>query len=127
MGELRQRDDVELVRRKRVGVGDALLPDVGGARFAVLVGVAAINRDSGTWSGQCFTFGGRVQVRNILYMATLPATRWNEPIKAYYGALVRRGNPKKVALGACMRKLIIHLNGVLRDVSTPTHAAPTTS
>lgn len=91
---------------------------------AALAGVAPINRDSGTWSGQRYTFGGRVQVRNILYMATLSATRWNDHIKAFYQRLLKRGKRKKVALVACMRKLLIHLNSLSRSVPTPPHTAP---
>lgn len=91
---------------------------------AALAGVAPINRDSGTWSGQRYTFGGRVQVRNILYMATLAATRWNDHIKAFYQRLVKRGKRKKVALVACMRKLLIYLNSLSRNVAAPPHTAP---
>jgi transposase len=92
------------------GVGDvtsrtliADLPELGQLdrrRIAALVGVAPVNRDSGQMRGRRTIAGGRVDVRNALYMATLSATRWNPVIGQHYTNLVERGGPKKVALAA---------------------------
>ena len=94
------------------GIGDvtahtliADLPELGQLdrrRVAALVGVAPINRDSGQMRGKRTIAGGRVEVRNALYMATLAAIRWNPVINKHYHGLVDRGRPKKVALVACM-------------------------
>ncbi len=94
------------------------LPELGKLnreQIAKLVGVAPINRDSGTWKGQRFVMGGRVHVRRVLYMATLVATRCNEKIRAHYLHLVARGKAKKLALVACMRKLLTILNTLLKN------------
>lgn len=84
-------------------------------RLAALVGVAPLSRDSGTLRGVRTVWGGRAGVRTTLYMATLAATRWNPAIKAFYERLCAKGKPKKVALTACMRKLLSILNAVLRN------------
>ncbi len=107
------------------GVGDqtarclvAHLPELGNCsrqQIAALVGVAPINRDSGRMRGKRTTFGGRANVRNILYMATLVAIRRNDVIKAYYQRLVKDGKKKIVALVAAMRKLLTILNAMLRE------------
>jgi transposase len=81
---------------------------------ASLVGVAPIARESGTWSGRRFTFGGRSEARRVLYMAALSAIRYNPHIKVFYARLRARGKHGKVALVACMRKLLVHLNARLR-------------
>lgn len=81
---------------------------------AALVGVAPINRDSGQMRGRRMIAGGRTEVRNVLYMATLSATRWNPVISKHYQALVERGRPKKVALVACMRRFLGILNAIVR-------------
>jgi transposase len=81
---------------------------------AALVGVAPINRDSGTHRGQRTTHGGRAVARTALYMATLSAARYNPPIKEFYKRLRQAGKPAKVALIACERKLLVILNAVLR-------------
>jgi transposase len=89
------------------------LPELGQLNreeIAKLVGVAPLNRDSGTSKGQRYAAGGRSHVRRVLYMATLVATRRNEKIKAYYRHLLTKGKLKKVALVACMRKLLTILN-----------------
>jgi transposase len=106
------------------GVGDvtshtliADLPELGQLdrrRIAALVGVAPINRDSGQMRGRRTIAGGRIDVRNVLFMATLTATRWNPVISRHYQALVDRGRPKKVALVACMRRLLGILNAIIR-------------
>jgi len=84
-------------------------------RLAALVGVAPLNRDSGTLRGIRTVWGGRSGVRTTLYMATLSATRHNPAIREFYGRLVAAGKPKKVALTACMRKLLTILGAVLRN------------
>lgn len=82
--------------------------------ISVLVGVAPVNRDSGTMRGRRTIFGGRAGVRTALYMGALVATRFNPVIKAFYTRLVAAGKPKKVALVACMRKLLTIVNAMLR-------------
>jgi len=106
------------------GVGDvtahtliADLPELGQLdrrRVAALVGVAPVNRDSGQMRGKRTITGGRAGVRGALYMATLSAIRWNPVISKHYGSLVERGRPKKVALVACMRRLLGILNAIIR-------------
>ncbi|HBB9565663.1 TPA: transposase, partial [Escherichia coli] len=73
-----------------------------------------VNRDSGTMRGRRTIFGGRIGARTALYMAALVATRFNPVIKAFYSRLLAVGKPKKVALVACMRKLLTILNAMLR-------------
>lgn len=82
--------------------------------ISALVGVVPVNRDSGTMRGRRTIFGGRAGVRTALYMAALVATRCNPVIKAFYTRLVAAGKPKKVALVACMRKLLTILNAMFR-------------
>lgn len=84
-------------------------------RLAALVGVAPLNRDSGTLRGIRTVWGGRSAVRKTLYMATLAATRSNPTVKSFYERLVAAGKPKKVALTACMRKLLAIVGAVLRN------------
>ncbi|MFZ1414705.1 MAG: IS110 family transposase [Defluviicoccus sp.] len=96
----------------------AELPELGALdrrRIAALVGVAPINRDSGAMRGRRMIAGGRGGVRKVLFMATLTAIRRNPPIKALYDRLAGAGRPKKLALTACMRKLITVLNAIIRD------------
>lgn len=96
----------------------AELPELGRLsrhEIAALVGVAPFNRDSGKWKGQRSTWGGRSPVRSALYMATLVATQYNAYIRAYYQRLLARGKAKKTALVACMRKLIVILNTMLKN------------
>lgn len=95
----------------------ASLPELGTLerrKISALVGVAPFNRDSGGHLGRRTTWGGRSDVRHILYMATLSATRYNPTIRAFFRQLVARGKPKKVALVACMRKLLTILNSILK-------------
>ena len=73
-----------------------------------------MNRDSGAKTGRRYIRGGREVARQALYMAALAATRWNTVIKARYAHLVATGKKPKVALVACMRKLLIHLNSLMR-------------
>ena len=79
------------------------------------MGVAPLNRDSGAYRGRRTTWGGRASVRTVLYMATLSATRVNPDIRAFYERLVARGKPKKVALVAASRKMLIMINALVRD------------
>lgn len=107
------------------GVGKVLsstliseLPELGdltGKEIASLVGVAPFPHDSGKIKGKRFCRGGRNQVRRILYMATLNATRFNPIIKEQYDNLCERGKIKKVALIACARKLLVILNAMVRN------------
>lgn len=93
------------------------LPELGaltGKQISALVGVAPFNRDSGTLRGTRTVWGGRAQVRAVLYMGALVATRFNPVIRAFYQRLCAAGKPKKVALTACMRKLLIILNAMLK-------------
>ena len=94
------------------------LPELGKAsrqEIAALVGVAPLNRDSGTLRGKRCTWGGRAPVRAVLYMAALVAVRWNPRLRSMYQRLRQAGKLKKVALVACMRKLLTMLNAMLRD------------
>lgn len=96
----------------------ALLPELGTLnekKIAALVGVAPFNRDSGTLRGRRTVWGGRARVRGALYMAALVGTRWNPILKAFYTRLRAAGKPAKVALVACMRKLLIIVNAMIRD------------
>jgi transposase len=89
------------------------LGSIGRKSVAALAGVAPLNRDSGTMRGRRTVWGGRAGVRQALYMATLSAVRFNPPLKEFYMRLVEAGKPKKVAMVACMRKLLILLNSLL--------------
>lgn len=95
----------------------ASLPELGTLtrqQIAALVGVAPLNRDSGRFRGSRHVWGGRAHVRAALYMGTLVATRFNPVIRAFYQRLCAAGKPKKVALTACMRKLLTILNAMLK-------------
>jgi transposase len=83
-------------------------------QISALIGVAPMNCDSGTMRGRRRILGGRASVRHVLYMAALVASRHNAVIKAFYDRLVAAGKPKKVALVACMRKLLTILNAMVR-------------
>lgn len=99
----------------------AALPELGRLthkQIAKLVGLAPLNRDSGRRRGRRAVWGGRADVRNALYMATLSATRYNPVIRPLYQRLLAAGKPKKVAMVACMRKLLIILNAMLK-ANTP--------
>jgi transposase len=111
--------------REVKGLGDvsiltllASLPELGTLnrkQIAALVGVAPLNRDSGTLHGRRCVWGGRAEVRQTLYMATLSAVRYNPVLKAFYTRLREAGKTAKVALVACMRKLLTIINAMLRD------------
>ncbi len=95
----------------------AELPELGTLsrrQIAALVGVAPFNRDSGAWRGRRSIWGGRASVRAVLYMATVAATRANPAIRAFYQRLVAAGKRPKVALTACMRKLLILCNALCK-------------
>ncbi len=97
------------------------LPELGKCNrteIAALVGTAPFNHDSGYKRGKRVVKGGRADVRNVLYMATLTATRHNPMIKKFYDRLVKSGKEKKVALVACMRKLLTILNSMIRNKTT---------
>mgnify|MGYP006210152513 CR=1 FL=1 len=111
--------------RTGVAVLLAELPELGKLdrrRVAALVGVAPLNRDSGQMRGQRSIWGGRAQVRRTLYMATLTAVRYNPVLKPYYEHLLAAGKRKKVALVACMRKLLTMLNAIAKH-GTPWNPA----
>lgn len=110
------------------GVGPVLvstllaeLPELGRLnkkQIAALVGVAPFNHDSGKYRGKRAIYGGRISVRNVLYMSTLTACRWNPVIKVFYERLKTAGKPEKVAIVACMRKLLVILNAMAKTNST---------
>lgn len=94
------------------------LPELGTLnrrKISALVGVAPMNRDSGTFKGRRSIWGGRAKVRSILYMCALTAIKYNPKIKAFYQRLVNAGKKFKVALTACMRKLLIVLNTMIKN------------
>ena len=115
----------EKILRKVKGVGPvtacqllATLPELGQLNrreIASLAGLAPINRDSGQFRGKRMICGGRSAVRKALYMATLVATIHNPTIRNFYNRLLATGKPKKLALTACMRKLLIILNSILKN------------
>ncbi len=128
----REKDDW---LRSVPGVGPVLtttvlanLPELGtlkNKQIAALVGVAPLNRDSGTLHGKRMVWGGRAQVRAVLYMGAIVAARFNPVIRAFYQRLCAAGKAKKVALTACMRTLLVILNAMLKH-RTPwrTEVAP---
>lgn len=117
----RERDDL---LQSVPGVGPVLsltlladLPELGQLSrraIAKLVGIAPLSRDSGTLRGRRFVQGGRASVRAVLYMGTLVATKRNAIIRRFYQRLLASGKPKKLALVACMRKLLTILNTMIR-------------
>lgn len=122
--EFRRRCEL-LVSVPGVGVTTAVgliaeLPELGSlnrGQAAKLVGLAPLNRDSGTLRGKRMIGGGRSAVRKALYMATLVATRHNPVIHAHYQQMLARGKAKMTALVACMRKLLLVLNALLKNNS----------
>jgi transposase len=91
------------------------LGKLSGRQIAALVGLAPHARDSGKWRGHRMIWGGRAEVRSVLYMATLSAMRFNPVIRAFHQRLIAAGKPPKVAIVACMRKLLTILNAMMRD------------
>jgi transposase len=118
----------ENLLRSAPGVGPVLsrtligeLPELGTLprkQIAALAGVAPLARDSGTLKGKRLVWGGRAPVRAALYMGALVGTRCNPVIRAFYHRLLAAGKPKKVALTACMRKLLTILNAMMRTNTT---------
>ena len=120
------------------GVGSVLsrtllaeVPELGHlsrTKIAALIGVAPLNRDSGSKRGKRSIRGGRPNVRSVLYMATLSATRHNPVIRTFYHRLLDNGKEKMVAIVACMRKLVVILNAMARDLRPwnpiPAHQVP---
>lgn len=112
------------IYRSVPGVGTVLsktllssLPELGSLnrkQIAALVGVAPFNRDSGKLRGKRTIWGGRAHVRSAVYMAALVATRFNPVIRTFYQRLLAAGKPKKVAITACMHKLLIILNAMAK-------------
>jgi transposase len=95
----------------------AQLPEIGnlpGKKAAALVGVAPYNRDSGRFRGKRMIRGGRSYLRRMLYMAAVVASRFNPVIRTFYQRLLAAGKPKKLALTACMRKLVLILNAMVK-------------
>ena len=132
--EWREKDDI---LRSVPGVGEQLslallsqLPELGKLnrrQVAALVGVAPYNRDSGTLRGKRQIWGGRARPRAVLYMGAMVASRFNPVIRDFYQRLLTAGKPKKVALTACMRKLLVILNSMLksRTLWSAEHASTT--
>jgi transposase len=118
----REKDDL---LRSVKGVGKVLsrtllslvpeLGTLGKKQISALIGVAPLNRDSGTQRGRRIIWGGRAQVRAVLYMAALTAARCNPTIRAFHARLIAAGKIPKVALVACMRKLLVILNAMVRN------------
>lgn len=118
----RAKDDL---LRSTKGVGPVLsatliahLPELGSLdrkQIAALVGVAPFNRDSGKLRGKRTCWGGRGDVRTVLHMATVSATRYNPAIRDFYARLLKAGKLKKVALAACSHKLLLILNAILKN------------
>ncbi|MBI5544728.1 MAG: IS110 family transposase [Deltaproteobacteria bacterium] len=112
------------ILRSVPGVGPVLastllaqLPELGSlnrAQIAALVGVAPLNSDSGQRTGRRFVWGGRASVRQVLYMAAMVGSKRNPRLRALYQRLVEKKKPAKVALTACMRKLLVTLNAMLK-------------
>jgi transposase len=125
LNEQKSWQEQRAILRSAPGVGQvttatllADLPELGKMdrkKIAALVGVAPMNHDSGKKRGYRKTKGGRTDVRSVLYMSTLVATRYNPLIQAQYQHLLKRGKVKKVALTACMRKFLTILNAMVRD------------
>jgi len=130
-----QWQDRDRVLRSTPGIGPvssgtllANLPELGRLNrkeIAALVGVAPLNRDSGTLRGRRTCWGGRSHVRSALYMATLVGVRCNPVLRAFYERLLAAGKPKKVALTASMRKLLTILNAMARSNTSWQDPAPT--
>jgi transposase len=96
------------------------LPELGSLdrkKIAALVGVAPLNCDSGKYRGRRRIMGGRAEVRHSLYMAAVSALRYNPAIKSFYDRLIDAGKPPKLALTACMRKILVTLNAMMKNRS----------
>lgn len=125
LGEHEELEEQEKLLRTAKSIGRvtaatllADLPELGQLdrkEIAALVGVAPMNRDSGRKRGYRKTQGGRPDVRSALYMSALTGIRYNPILKTHYDQLVKRGKEKKVAMTACMRKMLTILNAMMRD------------
>ena len=120
--DLKEKDELlqegEGIGKKTAAKLIADVPELGAIdrkQIAALIGIAPYNQDSGNKKGQRSISGGRPDVRSVLYMATLAATRFNPVIKVFYQRLLKEGKKKKVAIIACMRKLLTILNAIIRD------------
>lgn len=114
----RRLSEVPGIGKQTAAVMLAELPELGHLnrqQVSSLVGVAPFNRDSGQFRGRRSIWGGRVGVRNVLYMAALSAKRSNPVIRAFAARLLAKGKPPKVVITACMRKLLTILNALLRS------------
>jgi len=134
-------DEIPELRKKKniltqpEGIGEKIaavllvsLPELGTLnpkQISALVGVAPFNRDSGKFSGKRSIYGGRTAPRCALFQAIMSAIRFNPVIREFYLKLRARDKPKKVAMVACMRKLLIILNAMLRDGADWSHEAQT--
>lgn len=106
----------------------ACVPELGTLsrhQIAALIGVAPMARESGRWKGQRRITGGRAMVRKVLYMAAMVASRFNPPLRAFYERLRARGKNAKQALTACMRKLLVLLNAMIKTQRSWQSPAPT--
>jgi transposase len=127
----REKDEI---LKSTPGVGRVLattlladVPELGlvtGKEVSALVGVAPMNCDSGQFRGWRIVWGGRAHVRTVLYMSTLSGIRCNPVLRAFYQRLRLAGKEHKVAMTACMRKLVVTLNAMMKNHSywSPTHA-----
>ena len=117
--------DKNTIIQSMPGVGNAValnllsnMPELGllsNKEAAALVGVAPINRESGSYQGKRQVRGGRHQIRTVMYMAMMSGMQCNPIFKATYQRLVAAGKPKKIAIIACVRKMIVILNAMVRD------------
>lgn len=124
----------ETILTSMPGIGPAIsctliaaLPELGTLNrkaIAALVGLAPFNRDSGAYRGRRTIWGGRLHVRAILYMGTLSAIRFNPAIRSFYNRLIEAGKAKKLAVTACMRKLLTILNTMMKNKTTWMEVAP---
>lgn len=110
--------DIKGVGQATIGTLLAEVPELGklnGREISALIGLAPVNRDSGTMRGKRTIFGGRPQVRKIMFMAALVASRFNPVIRVFYQRLLAAGKPKKLAITACARKLLTIINAMARS------------
>ncbi|EMW9316531.1 IS110 family transposase, partial [Salmonella enterica] len=91
------------------------LGEIGNRQLSAVIGVAPFNHDSGKMRGKRCIFGGRQNVRNVLFMCVMSATRFNPVIKAFFDRLISKGKPKKLAYIACVHKLLRIINAMVRD------------